>query len=221
MQLDCVVKMHRGVRRYIVSAIGYTSSFACSYAYKELSSQVTSDFIDKLLVVAPFKISRIQTDNGGEFHDKFYTKLAELNITHFWNYVRKPIYNGKIERYNRTIQEEYIDPNLMLLFEGIPRFNHELTNWLLYYNTKRPHFNHRDPIRPNIQIPPLRAYTNMLKLNPEESRRFWTHTHRLQFWHVQRTINLTVWFIPDLFNWEKSSWQHQQNQRKVKKVSQL
>ena len=47
MQLDCVVKMHRGVRRYIVSAIGYTSSFACSYAYKELSSQVTSDFIDK------------------------------------------------------------------------------------------------------------------------------------------------------------------------------
>lgn len=76
MQLDCVVKMHRGVRRYIVSAIGYTSYFACSYAYKELSSQVTSDFIDKLLVVAPFKISRIQTDNGGEFHDKFYTKLA-------------------------------------------------------------------------------------------------------------------------------------------------
>ena len=52
MQLDCVVKMHRGVRRYIVSAIDYTSSFAYSYAYKELSSQVTSDFIDKLLVVA-------------------------------------------------------------------------------------------------------------------------------------------------------------------------
>ena len=52
--------------------------------------------------VAPFSISHIQTDNGSEFHGQFDLKLKDLNITHFWNYVGKPIYNGKIERYNRT-----------------------------------------------------------------------------------------------------------------------
>lgn len=59
-------------------------------------------------------------------------------------YARKPIYNGKIERYNRTIQEEFIDPNLELLFEDIHHFNYKLTDWLLYCNTKRPHSSHRD-----------------------------------------------------------------------------
>ena len=47
------------IRRYIVSAIDYVSSFAYSYAYKSLSSTITSDFMDKLASVAPFTISHI------------------------------------------------------------------------------------------------------------------------------------------------------------------
>ena len=176
VQVDCVIKIKNGIRRYIVSAIDYVSSFAYSYAYKSLSSTITSDFMDKLADVAPFTITHIQTDNGGEFSKHFDEKLAELNIVHFWNYAKKPIYNGKIERYNRTSQEEFIDPNIYDLFQNIDEFNAKLVDWCIYYNTKRPHFIHRDPNNKTIQIPPLKAYIYMLKLDQEKSNMLWTHT---------------------------------------------
>ena len=180
VQIDCVIKMRNGVRRYIVSAIDYTSSFAYSYAYKSLSSTITSDFIDKLITVAPFAISHIQTDNGSEFSKYFDEKLTKLNIVHFWNYTKKPIYNGKIERYNRTSQEEFIDPNIEILFKDINEFNQQLTDWCIFYNTRRPHFNHREPNNKNTQIPPLKAYIYMLKLDQGKSNMLWTHTICLQ-----------------------------------------
>lgn len=176
LQIDCVIKVKDGVRRYIVSAIDYVSSFAYSYAYKSLSSTITSDFMDKLTSVAPFTISHIQTDNGGEFAKYFDEKLDKLNIIHFWNYAKRPIYNGKIERYNRTIQEEFIDPNIGNLFGSIDEFNQQLADWCIFYNTKRPHFNHRNPKDKTLQIPPLEAYVYMLKLDQEESNMLWTHT---------------------------------------------
>lgn len=176
IQIDCVIKVKRGIRRYIVSAIDYVSSFAYSYAYKSLDSSITSDFLDKLMEVAPFNITHIQTDNGGEFSRYFDEKLKELNIVHFWNYTRKPIYNGKIERYNRTSQEEFIDPNVEMLFSDINMFNSDLADWCIFYNTKRPHFNHRLNEDKNTQIPPLKAYIYMLKLNQQESNMLWTHT---------------------------------------------
>lgn len=176
VQIDCVIKIQNGTRRYIVSAIDYVSSFAYSYAYKSLSSAVTSDFMDKLTTIAPFTISHIQTDNGGEFSKHFDEKLTKLGIIHFWNYVKKPIYNGKIERYNRTSQEEFIDPNIDTLFKNINEFNRQLADWCIFYNTKRPHFAHRDPKDKTLQIPPLKAYIYMLKLSQEESNMLWTHT---------------------------------------------
>ena len=177
MQIDCVIKVKNGIKRYIVSAIDYVSSFAYSYAYKGLSSAATSDFMDKLITVAPFTISHIQTDNGGEFSKHFDEKLVELGIVHFWNYAKKPIYNGKIERYNRTSQEEFIDPNIGALFDNIDEFNQQLADWCIFYNTKRPHYSHREPNRKTVQIPPLKAYIYMLKLDQEESNMLWTHTY--------------------------------------------
>ena len=176
VQIDCVIKVKNSIRRYIVSAIDYVSSFAYSYAYTSLNSTITSDFIDKLINVAPFTITHIQTDNGSEFSKYFDEKLTELNIIHFWNYAKKPIYNGKIERYNRTSQEEFIDPNIDIFFKSIEVFNEKLADWCIFYNTKRPHFNHRDPENKTIQIPPLKAYIYMLKLDQGESNMLWTHT---------------------------------------------
>lgn len=181
VQIDCVIKVKNGVKRYIVSAIDYVSSFAYSYAYKSLSSTATSDFMDKLITIAPFTISHIQTDNGGEFSKYFDEKLTKLGIVHFWNYVKKPIYNGKIERYNRTSQEEFIDPNIGILFEDINEFNQQLADWCIFYNTKRPHYSHREPNNKTIQIPPLKAYIYMLKLDQGKSNMLWTHTFSLQF----------------------------------------
>lgn len=122
--------------------------------------------------------------------------LQDFGIIYFWNYARKPIYNGKIERYNRTIQEDFIDPNLELLFEDIHRFNYKLTDWLLYYNTKRPHFSHRDTN--NLQIPPLRTYINMLNLDTEKSNMLLTQTETWQIHFIVIILMIKFNFIVSL-----------------------
>ena len=176
VQIDCVIKFINGIKRYIVSGIDYRTSFAYSFAYTHLSSAISTDFLHKFQAVAPFEIKHIQTDNGGEFMDKFHADLEKQGLIHFFNYPRHPKSNGKIERYNRTIQLECIDPNLEDLAYDINKFNQILTDWLIYYNTQRPHYAHREPNNKTIQIPPMRAFVYMLQLDQQKSNMLWTHT---------------------------------------------
>lgn len=176
VQIDCVIKFINGLKRYIVSGIDYKSSFAYSYAYTHLSSEVSMDFLHKFQQVAPFEIKHIQTDNGSEFMDRFHNDLEKQGLIHFFNYPRHPKSNGKIERYNRTIQQEFVDSNLKELAYDIENFNQLLTDWLIYYNTERPHFSHREPNNINIQISPMKAFIYMLQLDQQKSNMLWTHT---------------------------------------------
>jgi transposase InsO family protein len=139
IQVDTVVKFIDGIRRYIMTAIDIESDFAFAYGYKNLSSFVGCDFLKKLQDVAPFKITHIQTDNGLEFEKYFREYLEGEKIIHFHNYPRCPKMNAMIERFNRTIQEQYVNWNLMSLKDDLPTFNKNLMEWLLWYDTKRPH----------------------------------------------------------------------------------
>ena len=176
VQIDCVIKFINGIKRYIISGIDYKTSFAYSYAYTHLSSATSVDFLHKFEQVAPFTIKHIQTDNGSEFMARFHEDLDKQGLVHFFNYPRHPKSNGKIERYNRTVQEECIDCYLEELAYDIDKFNQILTDWLIYYNTKRPHFAHRHPNNHNLQISPIQAMIFMLKLDQPESKMLWTHT---------------------------------------------
>lgn len=66
--------------------------------------------------------------------------MKKQKITHYWNYKGQPAKNGHVEKYNRTIQEEFIDWNEMFL-EDVNQFNKKLMNWLIWYNTKRYHWS--------------------------------------------------------------------------------
>ena len=139
VQVDTVVKFINGIRRFIMTAIDVESDFAFAYGYTHLSSATGRDFLKKLREVAPFEITHIQTDNGLEFEKYFREYLEEEKIIHFHNYPACPKMNAYIERFNRTIQEQYINWNLMSLKDDIPTFNKNLMEWLLWYDTKRPH----------------------------------------------------------------------------------
>ncbi len=43
------------------------------------------------------------------------------------------------ERFNRTIQEQFVDYNEDLLFTDLELFNEKMADWLIDYNTKIPH----------------------------------------------------------------------------------
>lgn len=70
----------------------------------------------------PFQIKRVQTDNGAELHKRFRDdNLEKKGIIQFFNYPRRPQMNAQIERFNTTIQEDFINWNLNLLDTNISR----------------------------------------------------------------------------------------------------
>ena len=164
LQLDTVVKFDQGIKRYIITAIDLYSRFTFAFAYTRLSSAVALDFMKKLEIVVPFKIKAIKTDNGMEFLGEFDLYLNKHGIKHYFSYPRTPKSNAYIERFNRTIQEEFVDAHLDL-FEDMHSFNDKMMDYLIYYNTVRPHksLNYQTPMGFMISEDPK---SNML----------WTHT---------------------------------------------
>jgi len=55
--------------------------------------------------------------------------------------------NAHIERFNRTIQEEFANYHRHLLIEP-DQFNDKLMDWLIFYNTKRVHYAFKNQLTP-------------------------------------------------------------------------
>lgn len=80
----------------------------------------------------PFPLTGIQTDNGGEFRGKFHEYLVRKKIIHRYIPKRSAPWNGKVERANRSVDDEFY------LNYGRPwKTISEYTRW---YNHERPHF---------------------------------------------------------------------------------
>ena len=140
IEIDTIVRFDWGIKRYIITAVDVNTRFTFAHTYRRHNSDSAKDFFKKLEKVFPYKIKRVQTDNGSEFHKHFKEYLKKKGVTHYWNYKGQPTKNGHIEKYNRKIQEEFIDQNSTLL-EDTQKFNVKLVDWLIWYNTKRPHWS--------------------------------------------------------------------------------
>jgi transposase InsO family protein len=55
------------------------------------------------------------TDNGKEFLGNFDKTLQEASIKHIWTYPYTPKMNATCERFNRTLREQFIEFNELLL----------------------------------------------------------------------------------------------------------
>lgn len=139
IEIDTIVRHIDGTKRYIITAIDVTRRVSYARAYTSHSSASARDFLRRLLAVVPFEIVEIQTDNGSEFAKHFHEACIALNITHYHTYPRCPKMNAHIERFNRTISEEFIVYHRALLRDDIHTFNQALREWLYWYNDERPH----------------------------------------------------------------------------------
>lgn len=138
VQIDSVTRFDLDVKRYIITAVDLYSRFAFAYTYKSLSSKIALDFYQKLEMVAPFKINAVKTDNGLEFEGYFNDYLKQRGITHYFSYPRTPKSNAYVERFNRTIQEEFVDANISNISDT-KVFNRKLIDYLIFFNSVRPH----------------------------------------------------------------------------------
>lgn len=139
LEIDTVVRFAERTKRYIYTAIDIKRKFAFAGAYTRHSSETAADFLEKLVAVAPFTIREIQTDNGSEFAHLFHDMCVHLDIRHYHTYPRCPKMNGTVERFNRTLSEDFIQHHLPLLRDDVLGFNETMIDWLLWYNAERPH----------------------------------------------------------------------------------
>ena len=168
VEIDTIAIFVDGLKRYLITAIDLPTRFAFAYTYKSSSSACARDFLGKLKGVAPFKITRVQTDNGHEFLKHFTQACQEQGLIHYFNYPHHPQSNGHLERFNRTIQEQFAYWHIDSL-DDTAAFNRSLMKYLIWYNTERPH-------RSIGKIPPLRYYLDKFVTNPEKSNMYWTLT---------------------------------------------
>jgi len=168
VQMDTISIFANGLKRYLFTAIDLQTRMAFAYAYKSDSSASGQDFLRKFVKVTPFVTTRIQTDNGSEFAQHFDRSCQENDLVHFFNYPRHPQSNACVERFNRTIQEQFADWHIDEL-EELETFNRNLMEYLIWYNTERPH-------RSIGKLPPLKYYLNNFFKPTQNSNMLWTLT---------------------------------------------
>lgn len=92
------------------------------------------------------EIESVMTDNGAEFGSGKNTKnkddhpferlLLEMEMKHIYTKPYRPQTNGKIERFWKTLKEDFIED---ALYEDLEDLKNELLGFIVYYNEHRPH----------------------------------------------------------------------------------
>lgn len=139
VQVDGVKVVWMGKTLYFLCAIELKSRQAWARRVTHLSSIQAKLFLQTIIANADYPIHTIQTDNGSEFHAFFHQALEELKLTHLWSPPKSPKVNGYVERFNGIIQEEFIDYYVDVGVLDQSKFDSLLSDWLVYYNTVRPH----------------------------------------------------------------------------------
>lgn len=158
-RIDSIVRYWHGTKRYILTAVDNVSKIAFAHMYTSHSSRAAADFLCRLYLLTNGKIENVQTDNGSEFHKHFEDACTKLGIEHYWSRVKTPKDNAANERFNRTLQEEFIAMGNMIIDPD--KFNRLLTEWIIEYNFKRPHqtlgystpMNYAYKSSPNLLLP--------------------------------------------------------------------
>lgn len=94
-------------------------------------------------------VGAILTDNGREYcgteAHPFELYLALSDIEHRKTQVRRPQTNGFVERFNRTLLDEFFRSALRsTLYESVEALQADLDLFLRHYNYERPHRGYRN-----------------------------------------------------------------------------
>lgn len=145
VQID--TKFLEGRKRFQYTAIDVVTKWRFARVYSKLNQESTLDFLERLVKLTPFKILRIQTDNGLEFQSEVVKYLTSLGIIHQYIWIHTPDQNGVVERSHRTDEEEFYQQTETRDL-SLEELNCELELWIKYYNQERLHFalNFKTPV---------------------------------------------------------------------------
>jgi transposase InsO family protein len=182
---DSIEKHIHGSRRYVITFEDIYTRFSFAWSTTSHASQAAKEFFELCLKIFPFPFVFVLTDNGSEFKKHFDAEIRRLHMIHYHTYPRTPKMNAHLERFNRTIQDEFIDFHMNdLLTPQI--FNRKLMEYLAFYNTERVHWafgNKQSPVQFMLSLS-----ANQL---PKDCKSGWPHTktcfclsHSLSYTHI-------------------------------------
>jgi transposase InsO family protein len=140
VEVDCVAFNILGKRYYFVCLIDiYTKLASVTFLSSPPTALATRNAFVAFQKQLPFPVTLVQTDNGSEFLGKFHQYLEKENIPHQFTYLHSPKINGVVERFNRTLQDEFLKVVRSIRKDYLTLYKH-LQKWLNWYNNFRPHY---------------------------------------------------------------------------------
>jgi len=134
-------------RHYLVAVLDACTRLAWAEVTEDIKS-LSAMFaalksINFLYAEYGLRFEALLTDNGPEMASPRKTDshpmermLKEMGIKHRYTRPYRPQTNGKVERFWRTLNEDLLEGTT---FETVEELQDELQQYLLYYNTARPH----------------------------------------------------------------------------------
>lgn len=149
LELDSITLYALNKKLYFVTVIDVVTRLAWCKLVPSLSSTQARLALAEFQLFCPYAVREVQTDNGKKFLNEFEIYLQEQRIVHQFIYPHSPKINGIVERFNRTIQDEFLSRCDELYTQEWDKFQTKLTGYLTWYNTQRPHYslNYQSPIQ--------------------------------------------------------------------------
>ena len=133
-----------GEKFYQYTAIDEYSRLRYTWFTNAHDTYASTEFIERVVKAFPFKIEKVQTDNGFEFTNRlswkafvkdkktmFENKLEELGIEHKCIKPHTPKQNGKVERSHRKDQERFYYNKVFCSLEDL---KNRAKYWIREYN---------------------------------------------------------------------------------------
>ena len=145
-------------RRYLFVAIDRATRWVFFAIYPDQSEDSSADFLRQLHKHCPFKITKLLTDNGAQFTDRFTSQTKKPSGRHLFDRVctqfciehrlirpRHPQTNGMVERFNGRISELIRQTR----FTCATQLEAALHDYLKIYNHRIPQrsLNYQTPIQ--------------------------------------------------------------------------
>lgn len=146
-QMDVKYQLHllmNNSKAYVYNFIDHASNWSFKYAYDRINTRNTKDFMARIKWACPFKINRLQTDNGVEFTSKYISGCPdepkehllevfckENKINHKLIPIGEKELQGLVERSHRQDDQELfsrINPEDLKEFNDLLRFYQDERN---------------------------------------------------------------------------------------------
>jgi len=193
LQMDACYPFGRSRDLASFDAIDDCSRTIYGKAYDTEDDQNAIDFATELVAHTNFSIQALKVDNryGQDF--KTYCEQV-LHIKVIYNDPYHPEQNGKIERYHRTLKQEFYYRQVSF-FDSFDTINYKYRLWQNYYNTNRKHYGYgMDGLTPKQKLlqATLQGMANNIINHPGKVTRTLQQYNILKFDNFMLELNLKI-----------------------------